>query len=85
LRPEGWYDCVWVKFGKEVQTWFREGDDLRQDDHAFCDPALGHRLQQPPLVAADAPTALGLSDHAPLILDFEIARISMTSLTEQLG
>jgi len=77
----GWFDCVWDKLGEEVRTWFREGDKLIQDDHAFCDQALGQRLQQ---VRApdDAATYLGLSDHAPLILDFEVPSIAMNALTE---
>jgi len=79
----GWYDCVWEKLRKEVQTWFRQGDHLRQDDHAFCDQELGRRLREPPWVAADAATALGLSDHAPLILDFEIPPISMARFVGQ--
>jgi exonuclease III len=83
VRQAGWYDCVYDKLGKEVQTWFRAGDHLLQDDHAFCNPGLGDRLQEV-WVAGDAarPGGLGLSDHAPLILDFEVAPISVTSLTD---
>jgi hypothetical protein len=36
-RNHGWYDRVWDKVGEEVRTWFREGDVLRQNDHASCD------------------------------------------------
>jgi hypothetical protein len=77
----GWFDCVWDKLGEEVKTWFREGDKLIQDDHAFCDQGLGLRLKH---VRApdDAPTFLGLSDHAPLILDFDAPSIAMNALTE---
>jgi hypothetical protein len=77
----GWFDCVWDKLGDEIQTWFREGDKLIQDDHAFCDQALALRLQR---VSApnDAATSLGLSDHAPLVLDFEVPSIAMKALTE---
>jgi exonuclease III len=79
---EGWFDCIWEKCGEEMQTWFRAGDRPYQLDHAFCDPALGDRLQTV-WVATEAAANLGLSDHAPLILDFEVAPISMTGLTEQ--
>jgi hypothetical protein len=81
-RERGWFECVWEKRGEEVQTWFRAGDRPYQLDHAFCDPALGNRLQTV-RVATEAAADLGLSDHAPLILDFEVAPISMTGLTEQ--
>jgi hypothetical protein len=77
-RDSAWYDCVWEKRGEEVRTWFREGDLIIQNDHVFCDKALGSRLTAVS-AAGDAVTELGLSDHAPLILDFDIAPISMTS------
>jgi hypothetical protein len=80
-RDRGWSECV-PKNGKEVRTWFGAGDHLRQDDHAFCDSALADRLQNV-RTAEDAATDLGLSDHAPLILDFEVAPVSMTSLVER--
>ena len=81
-RQRGWYDCVWDKLGKEVQTWFRAGDSLRQNDHAFCDQGLGSQLEDVK-AAADAVTDLGLSDHAPLILDFTVTSIAMANLTEE--
>jgi hypothetical protein len=81
-RERGWFECVWENRGEEVQTWFRPGNRPYQLDHAFCDPARGDRLQRV-RVATDATTDLGLSDHAPLILDFDVAPISMTSLAEQ--
>jgi exonuclease III len=65
-----------------MQTWFRPGNRPYQLDHAFCHPGLGARLQKV-RVAPDAATHLKLSDHAPLILDFEVAPISMTSLADQ--
>jgi len=81
-RERGWFECVWVKCREELQTWFRAGNRPYQLDHAFCDPALGDRLQTV-RVATDAAKDLGLSDHAPLILDFEVAPISMMGLAEE--
>jgi exonuclease III len=77
----GWHDCVWEKGGGEVKTWFGSGRIL-QDDHAFCDPALGKQLRDV-WVAADAARSLSLSDHAPLVLDFEVSPIAMTGLASK--
>jgi hypothetical protein len=78
-REAGWYDCVWEKHGEEIQTWFG-GGELRQDDHAFCDPSLGELLGES-WAASHAAKRLGLSLHAPLILEFDIDAIGMTSLS----
>ena len=78
----GWYDCVWDTFGREERTWFREGDALIQDDHAFCDPSLGH-LVRGAWAADEAALRLGLSDHAPLILDFDVDSIAMKNLIDE--
>jgi hypothetical protein len=80
-RDQGWYDCVGEKYGKEeVRTWFGAGQ-IRQDDHVFCDQVLGQQAGKP-WVAREAATELGLSQHAPLILDFDIEPIAMMSLRE---
>jgi endonuclease/exonuclease/phosphatase family metal-dependent hydrolase len=78
VSERDWYDCVWERKG-ELQTWFGPARHLKQDDHVFCDRRLG---QQPGdvWVAKDAATPLGLSDHAPLVLDFEVGSIAMSSL-----
>ncbi len=78
-HARGWYDCVWDKTGGELQTFFRKGSSLKQNDHAFCDRELG-RLLGKPRAAAETATVLALSDHAPLILDFDMAPIAITSL-----
>lgn len=80
-HERGWHDCVWDKFGKEVQTWFGKGHTLIQDDHVFSDPVLGD-AGQVPWAADDAVLQLRLSDHAPLIIDFDISSIAMTNLAE---
>lgn len=77
----GWFDCVWDKHKEEIRTWFGGGNHVLQDDHAFCDQALGRQADKP-WVAEEAATELGLSHHAPLVIDFDIEPIAMTSLHE---
>ena len=64
-----WHDCTWSKLGDEIQTWFGNGK-VKQDDYVFCDLALGERVSDAS-VAEDAVTELHLSDHAPLVVDFD--------------
>jgi hypothetical protein len=82
VSKQDWYDCVWDKTGDELQTWFGRSQILKQDDHAFCDQALGRQLEEV-WVAEDAATRLHLSDHAPLVLDFGMESIAMTSLSDR--
>jgi hypothetical protein len=77
-REKGWFECVWEKLGMEVQTWFRAGNRPYQLDHVFCDTALGQQLRDV-RVATEAASELRLSDHAPLIVDFEVPPISMSN------
>ena len=83
-HQSGWFDCVWEKHGTELRTWFRDGNRPYQLDHMFCDPALGGRLQDV-WVADEAAERLGLSDHAPLIVDFDIQPISMRNYSTDMG
>ena len=64
-----WHDCTWSKLEEEIQTWFGAGK-VKQDDYVFCDLELGERVSNV-AVAEDAATKLNLSDHAPLIVDFD--------------
>jgi len=73
-----WHDCVWDGRHRELQTWFGTGA-VKQDDHMFCDQGLGACVGEP-WVAEDAATKLGLSLHAPLVMDFTVESIAMTSL-----
>jgi hypothetical protein len=79
MKRHHWYDCVWDTFQREERTWFREGDKLKQDDHAFCDEALGKRVRRA-WASEDAVLRLGLSDHAPLVIDFDVPSIAMSHL-----
>jgi endonuclease/exonuclease/phosphatase (EEP) superfamily protein YafD len=78
VNERGWFECVWKKHGKELQTFFRPSNPPYQNDHIFCDPALGEAATDV-WVAPEAALTLGLSDHAPLIVDFDIPPISITS------
>lgn len=80
-QERGWSDSVWENRADEIRTWFGRGQIL-QDDHAFCDSALGKHLNDVQ-AAGDAATDLGLSDHAPLILESKLDSIAMTSLTDE--
>jgi hypothetical protein len=83
VHQAGWFECR-ADTGQEVQTYFRRGGRIKQDDHVFCDRSLGNRLLAL-WVATDTarPGGLGLSDHAPVILDFEVEAISITSLASE--
>lgn len=76
-RDSGWYDCAFDALGEEVQTGY--GRLLKQNDHVFCDSALADRFRSV-RVASEAATDLSLSDHAPLVLDFDVKSIAMTNL-----
>jgi len=80
-RGREWFECINEKSGQEMRTWFRSGSQPSQIDHAFCNHALHEKLQGV-RVGTDAAEHLELSDHAPLILDFDIAPIAMTSLND---
>jgi hypothetical protein len=79
-----WRDCVWDRTKAELRTWFRnsESDDqgLRQNDHVFCSLDHFDRMAADAWVATDASTVLGLSDHARLIVEFDVLSIGLTNL-----
>jgi len=80
-----WRDCVWDRTKAELRTWYRnsESEDdqgLRQNDHIFCSLDLFDRMAADAWVATDAATVLGLSDHAPLIVEFDVPPIGLTNL-----
>jgi len=47
------------------------------DDHVFCDETLRTHLRSV-WVVEEAARPLGLSDHAPLVLDFDIEPIALS-------
>jgi endonuclease/exonuclease/phosphatase (EEP) superfamily protein YafD len=79
VREAGWHDCVWGKRQDEIRTWFGPGK-LQQDDYVFCDPSLRESVDEVS-VAEDAATERHLSDHAPLIVDFDVGPIAITDLS----
>jgi endonuclease/exonuclease/phosphatase (EEP) superfamily protein YafD len=80
VREAEWHDCTWAERQSEIRTWFGPGK-LQQDDYVFCDPSLGRSVQKVS-VAEDAATEHHLSDHAPLIVDFDIGAIAIPGLSE---
>jgi endonuclease/exonuclease/phosphatase family metal-dependent hydrolase len=79
-HQRGWYDCVWDRGGEEIQTWFGRGN-LIQDDHIFSDHTLGERAREA-WAGGDAALRLELSDHAPLVIDFDVPSIAMTNIAQ---
>jgi endonuclease/exonuclease/phosphatase family metal-dependent hydrolase len=77
-RKSSWNECATPGQGKEMCTWFKDGQPEAQLDHAFCDSSLW-TLFSAAWVASDAVLRLGLSDHAPLVIDFDVEPVSMTS------
>jgi endonuclease/exonuclease/phosphatase (EEP) superfamily protein YafD len=75
VETQHWFECT----QKEVQTWFREGDKLIQDDHAFCDEPMS-ALFRDAWAPSDPVLRLGLSDHAPLVVEFEVPSVAMENL-----
>jgi endonuclease/exonuclease/phosphatase family metal-dependent hydrolase len=65
-----WHDCVWGKLQGEIRTWFGPGRIL-QDDYVFCDLSLADSVHEV-TVAEEAARREHLSDHAPLIVDFDL-------------
>jgi exonuclease III len=68
---DGWIETQVHLHGDETQTWLRPGNRPHELDHVFCDAGLAERLtgsrSLPKVVSF-----LGLSDHAPLIVDFDL-------------
>jgi hypothetical protein len=70
VRTAGWHDCAWDMLHNEIRTWFGPGT-LQQDDYVFCDRSTGGAVRSVS-VADDAAVERHLSDHAPLIVDFDL-------------
>jgi endonuclease/exonuclease/phosphatase (EEP) superfamily protein YafD len=68
---QGWVECLWQMHGEEQRTWFRQGDRSFQLDHLFCDSELAELLTACN-VLTDAVTETRLSDHAPVLAEFEV-------------
>ena len=67
---DGWVECHRRFHPEEGRTWFRNGNQPYQEDHAFCDATTAERLRACDIDAYPAET-LRLSDHAPLVMEFE--------------
>ncbi len=66
----GWAETLRAHHAAEVQTYFGARSGPYQLDHLFTDGALHGRLRQAAVVEALA--RAGLSDHAPLVADYDL-------------
>jgi len=68
-EADGWVDC-YRRFHPEGEgrTWFRGSDAPYQLDHVFCDATTTAQLTAC-VIHPHAAETLGLSDHAPLVVD----------------
>jgi hypothetical protein len=64
-----WVDIYRQYHASEGRTWFRGNDRPYQLDHAFCDVTTASRLQSCEIDPYPA-AVLGVSDHAPLVIEF---------------
>jgi hypothetical protein len=71
-EADGWVNCYRKFHEGEGRTWFRKNDPPYQLDHAFCDSATAEALRNCRIDVNPA-ERMGLSDHAPLILKFDLA------------
>lgn len=70
-KDDGWVDCYRQFHPEEGQTWFHKNHRAYQLDHAFCDAGTALQLRSCEIDPHPA-AALGLSDHAPLLIEFAI-------------
>ncbi len=68
---DGWVECHRMFHDEEGRTWFRGNEQPYQLDHAFCDPVTAEVLKSCEVDPYPVET-LGLSDHAPLVMEFEM-------------
>jgi endonuclease/exonuclease/phosphatase family metal-dependent hydrolase len=69
-EADGWVETHWRLHEQETQTWLRKGNRPHMLDHVFCDQGTAkHLVSSRSLV--DVVSFLGLSDHAPLVVDFD--------------
>jgi exonuclease III len=71
IAEAGWVDCYRRFHADEGRTWFRKGNRAYQFDHAFCDGQTAKTLRSCD-IDSYAAEVLGLSDHAPLVVELEM-------------
>ena len=69
-NADGWHDCYHARHGREGRTWIRGKDNGYQLDHVFTDGVTGEAVKDC-WIDERAAVDPRLSDHAPLIVDFE--------------
>ena len=68
----GWLELTLDPDGRQGRTWYGPGGPRPyQPDHVFGDPGTANRLRSATIEAYPVET-LGLSDHAPLVLELEL-------------
>jgi hypothetical protein len=68
----GWREITLDADGHEGRTWYGPGGPLPyQPDHVFADAAIAKQVRTMEIEAYPVET-LGLSDHAPLVLELEL-------------
>lgn len=67
---DGWADCYRRDHRHEGHTWYRQGDLPYQFDHVFCDGTSMASMRAREIDPHPA-SCEGVSDHAPLKLEFE--------------
>jgi hypothetical protein len=68
----GWREITLDADGHEGRTWYGSGGPLPyQPDHVFADAATAKQVRSMEIEAYPVET-LGLSDHAPLVLELEL-------------
>jgi endonuclease/exonuclease/phosphatase family metal-dependent hydrolase len=73
VERAGWVDVSLGCQGREGKTWYGSANPRpHQPDHAFADPVTAAAMQSFSIEPWPV-TALGLSDHAPLLLELDLA------------
>lgn len=69
----GWNESMRVRYPEEVRTFLKVGSAAYQNDHVFTDAATHSRLKSTEVIQAiNGRKPVELSDHAPVVADFEL-------------
>jgi exonuclease III len=69
----GWSETLRTFYPEEVRTYLKAGTAPYENDHVFTDAALHRRLTRCEVIETiDGPPVIELSDHAPIMAEFEL-------------